>query len=316
MPTISPPIAPSLPGTYWQWRGNSVYYVCAGERSNKPPLLLVHGFGASTDHWRKNIDQLQAQFQVWAIDLLGFGRSAKPKQEYSGNLWQEQLHDFITEVIQQPTVLAGNSLGGYAALCVAAEYPNSTAGLILLNSAGPFSDPQPNSPSQSRSNPFGKMIRSVLLQPWASFLLFQYVRRRSIIRKTLNKVYFDPSAVTEQLIEDIYRPSCDRGAADVFNAVFKTPQGEKVDILLGKMSCPLLLLWGEQDPWIKAREKSVQFRQYYPQLTEHYLQAGHCPHDEVPEQVNSLITDWVLTNGQASPVVLYPKVYPLGRQGT
>jgi pimeloyl-ACP methyl ester carboxylesterase len=259
---------------------------------------LVHGFGASTDHWRKNIDQLQSQFQVWAIDLLGFGRSAKPKQEYSGNLWREQLHDFITEIIQQPTVLAGNSLGGYAALCVAAAYQNSTAGLILLNSAGPFSDPENNSSSPPRSNPVGKIIRSVLLQPWASFLLFQYVRRRSIIRKTLNQVYFDSSAVTEQLIEDIYLPSCDRGAADVFNAVFKTPQGEKVDVLLGKMTCPLLLLWGEKDPWIKARNKSVQFRQYYPQLTEHYLQAGHCPHDEVPEQVNSLITDWVLTLDQ------------------
>lgn len=296
MPITSPVISQSIPGTYWQWRGNSIYYVCAGEKqSHKPPLLLVHGFGASTDHWRKNIAQLQEKFQVWAIDLLGFGRSAKPKQEYSGNLWQEQLHDFIVEVIQQPTVLAGNSLGGYASLCVAAAYPQSTAGLILLNSAGPFSDAAENSTSKSRANPFGKLVRKVLLQPWASFLLFQYVRRRSIIRKTLNKVYFDPDAVTEQLVEDIYRPSCDRGAADVFNAVFKTPQGEKVDCLLQKMQCPLLILWGERDPWINARDRGVKFRQYYPQVREHYLEAGHCPHDEVPEQVNALITDWVLT---------------------
>jgi pimeloyl-ACP methyl ester carboxylesterase len=286
----------SIPGTYWQWRGNSIYYLCAGESSNKPPLLLVHGFGASTDHWRKNIVQLQEQFQVWAIDLLGFGRSAKPKQEYSGKLWQEQLYDFITEVIQQPTILAGNSLGGYASLCVAAEYPQSTAGLILLNSAGPFSSSADNSQSESGSNPFGKLVRSVMLQPWASFLLFQYARRRSIIRKTLNNVYFDPSTVTEQLVEDIYRPSCDRGAADVFNAVFKTPQGEKVDVLLSKMQCPLLLLWGEKDPWIKAREKGLQFRQYYPQVTEYFLEAGHCPHDEVPEQVNALMTEWLLSS--------------------
>ena len=294
MPTIFSQTSSSIPGTYWQWRGNSIYYVRGGEaRSDRPPLLLVHGFGASTDHWRKNIAQLQSQFQVWAIDLLGFGRSAKPKQEYSGTLWREQLHDFITEVIGQPTVLAGNSLGGYASLSVAAEYPQDTAGLILLNSAGPFSSASEDSPS--RGNPAGQLVRSILLQPWASFLLFQYVRRRSIIRKTLNNVYFDPNAVTDQLVEDIYRPSCDRGAADVFNAVFKTPQGEKVDVLLGKMQCPLLLLWGERDPWIKAREKGAQFRQYYPQVTEHYLQAGHCPHDEVPDQVNDLITDWILT---------------------
>ena len=290
-------IAQSVPGTYWQWRGNSIYYVCAGEPSSNPPLLLVHGFGASTDHWRKNIAQLQEQFQVWAIDLLGFGRSAKPKQEYNGNLWREQLHDFITEVIGQPTVLAGNSLGGYASLCVAAEYPQSTAGLILLNSAGPFSSTE-DSPEQSNLNAVGKLVRSIMLQPWASFILFQYVRRRSIIRKTLNNVYFDRNAVTDQLVEDIYRPSCDRGAADVFNAVFKTPRGEKVDVLLGKLQCPLLLLWGEKDPWINARDKGVQFRQYYPQVVEHYLEAGHCPHDEVPEQVNTLIADWILSLGK------------------
>ena len=290
------PTNQSVPGTYWQWRGNSIYYVCAGEpHSDRPPLLLVHGFGASTDHWRKNIAQLQEQFQVWAIDLLGFGRSAKPRQEYAGNLWREQLHDFIQEVIGRPTVLVGNSLGGYAGLCVAAEYPQSTAGLILLNSAGPFSDFPGDSERNSSANSVGKLVRSILLQPWASFILFQYARRRSIIRKTLNQVYFDRNAVTDQLVEDIYRPSCDRGAADVFNAVFKTPQGEKVDVLLGKMQCPLLILWGEKDPWINAREKGEKFRAYYPEVTQHYLEAGHCPHDEIPEQVNTLMTEWIFT---------------------
>ena len=289
----------SVPGTYWQWRGNSIYYVSAGEKQpNRPALLLVHGFGASTDHWRKNIAYLQEQFQVWAIDLLGFGRSAKPNREYSGNLWREQLHDFITEVIKQPTVLAGNSLGGYASLCVAAAYPESTAGLILLNSAGPFTDATPESQQKSSSNKIGKLVRSILLQPWASFLLFQYVRRKSTIRKTLNKVYFNKSAVTEQLIEDIYRPSSDVGAAEVFNAVFKTPQGEKVDILLGQMHCPLLLLWGEKDPWMDTRKRGSDFRVYYPQLTEYYLEAGHCPHDEIPDEVNNLITNWILSQSE------------------
>ena len=289
----------SIPGTYWQWRGNSIYYVSAGEKqTDRPALLLVHGFGASTDHWRKNIAQLKEEFHVWAIDLLGFGRSAKPNQEYSGNLWREQLHDFITEVIGQPTVLAGNSLGGYACLCVAAAYPQSTAGLILLNSAGPFTDTTPELEKKSNSNSIGKLVRSILLQPWASFLLFQYVRRRAVIRKTLNKVYFDKSAVTEQLIEDIYRPSSDVGAAEVFNAVFKTSQGEKVDILLGQMQCPLLLLWGEKDPWMDTRKRGIDFRVYYPQLTEYYLEAGHCPHDEIPDEVNNLITNWILSQSE------------------
>jgi len=136
----SAPIA----GTYWQWRGHSVYYVRSSDRHpERPPLLLIHGFGASTDHWRKNISGLSKDFEVWAIDLIGFGRSAKPELQYSGDLWRDQLHDFITNIIGRPAVLAGNSLGGYAALCVAAQRPESAAGLILINSAGPFSEPQP-----------------------------------------------------------------------------------------------------------------------------------------------------------------------------
>ncbi|HEY9660972.1 MAG TPA: alpha/beta hydrolase, partial [Allocoleopsis sp.] len=127
-----------------------------------------------------------------------------------------------------------------------------------------------------------------------SFLLFQYVRQKSVIRRTLEQVYLDKTAVTDQLVDDIYRPSCDRGAAQVFAAVFKSGRGEKNDILLEQMTCPLLMLWGSGDPWMNAQERGKRFRQHYPNLTEHYLQAGHCPHDEVPDQVNSLLRDWVL----------------------
>ncbi len=296
MQTTSPAVGVRLPGQYWQWRGHSIYYVRAGKRQpEKPPLLLIHGFGASTDHWRKNLAELKQEFQVWAIDLLGFGRSAKPNLVYGSNLWRDQLHDFITEVIEQPVVLAGNSLGGYAALCVAAQCPEAAVGLILINSAGPFTDSDTAANNNSNRRRWGALSRSLLLQPWASYLLFQYVRRRGTIRKTLEKVYLDRSAVTEQLVEEIYRPSCDKGAAQVFASVFKTPQGEKVDVLLEQLQCPLLMLWGEGDPWINARERGAKFRQYYPSLTEYYLKAGHCPHDEIPEQVNRAIAAWVLS---------------------
>lgn len=288
-------------GQYWQWRGQEIYYVVMGDRaSTHPPLLLIHGFGASTDHWRKNIAQLKADFQVYAIDLLGFGRSSKPDWVYSGQVWEDQLSDFIQEVIGQPVVLAGNSLGGYASLCVGGNHPDLTRGVILLNSAGPFSDGEKQKEQEKEQTltfqeRFQKTIRSILLQPWSSFLLFQYVRRKSMIRKTLKQVYLDQSAVTDQLVEDIYRPSCDRGAAKVFASVFKSPRGDKVDELLQRLQVPLLLLWGEGDPWMDTHARSRQFHQHYSQITEHFLNAGHCPHDEVPEQVNEKIKDWMLS---------------------
>ncbi len=283
-----------IAGTYWKWRDQLIYYVHAGEcHPERPPLLLVHGFGASTDHWRKNIQDLQQDFDVWAIDLVGFGRSAKPDWEYSGQLWRDQLHDFITEVIGQPAVVAGNSLGGYAVLSVAAHYPEATKGVILLNSAGPFTDTKPRPEPPIWKKALSQVMRSLFRQEWVSFLIFQWTKRRSTIRKTLLKVYLDPSAVTDQLVEEIYRPSCDPGASKVFASVFKSPQGDKVDVLLQQLTRPLLLIWGEGDPWMNSRERSVKFHEHYPNLTEYFLKAGHCPHDEVPDQVDNIIRSWV-----------------------
>lgn len=295
MQVTSAPSNTPLPGTYWTWRGQPIYYVQSGSaHTHRPPLLLVHGFGASTDHWRKNIADLKQDFSVWAIDLVGFGRSAKPNWQYSGDVWRDQLNDFIKDVIGQPTVLAGNSLGGYASLCVAAQRPDAAAGLILVNSAGPFTDLVITKPDPIREV-MGNTIQVLFRQPWASNLLFQYVRQHWVIRQTLERVYLDQSAVTDQLVEEIYRPSCDPGAAQVFASVFRTPQGEKVDQLLEQLTCPLLTLWGEADPWMNSRERGARFRKHYPDLTEYYLRAGHCPHDEVPDQVNELIRSWVLS---------------------
>ncbi|MBD2103795.1 alpha/beta fold hydrolase [Leptolyngbya sp. FACHB-261] len=277
-------------GTYWTWRGQPIYYVKAGNNPTAPPLLLIHGFGASTDHWRKNIEGLQDHCEVWAIDLLGFGRSAKPEWTYHTDLWRSQLQDFIEQVVQRAVVVAGNSLGGYVSLSLGVDAPELVRGVVLVNSAGSFTNPDQPPLAQRLVSGLGQ---SILRQPWASFLLFQYMRQRSKIREILENVYLDHSAITDQLVDDIYRPSCDPGAPQVFASVFSSPSGRTVDELLKHFKLPLLMLWGEADPWMNAQERASRFRDCYPQLTEHFLKAGHCPHDEVPEQVNDLIERWL-----------------------
>jgi pimeloyl-ACP methyl ester carboxylesterase len=256
--------------------------MAAGTSLAGTPLLLIHGFGASTDHWRKNIGPLAQHRPVYAIDLLGFGRSHKPVLQYSGELWRDQLHDFVREVIAQPIVAAGNSLGGYAALVLSVDHPAAVKGLVLLNGAGPFSDAKQPDGWQKL---LGDTAMALFQQGWASWLLFQYFRQKSVIRNTLLQVYRDPSAVTDELVEDIYRPSCDEGAAEVFAAVFQTPPGRPVDALLSALDRPLLLLWGDSDPWMKV-SRAERFLCAYPSAELVLLPAGHCPHDERPELVN------------------------------
>ncbi|MGB8698028.1 MAG: alpha/beta fold hydrolase [Thermosynechococcaceae cyanobacterium] len=277
----------------WVWRGYRIHSVRAGQSG--PHLLLVHGFGASTDHWRKNIEALSPHYCVWAIDLLGFGRSQKPNITYSSDLWRDQLRDFCAEVIQAPVFIAGNSLGGYSALCFAVDCPEWTKGLVLLNCAGPFSD-DGTTPRPVWQQVLNTLTRQLLQLPFvieiASFILFQRTRNRDRIREILLKVYKDPAAVTDRLVEEIYRPAFDEGALDVFAAVFKTPPGRKLDELLQKLDRPLLLVWGEADPWMTPA-KAQRFVQSYPDAVLEWVDAGHCPHDERPEVVNVALDRWI-----------------------
>ncbi len=284
----------------WNWRHYQETYrihaVKAGDRrSDRPPILFIHGFGASTVHWKKNMVSLQAETEVWAMDLLGFGRSEKAIAPYSGQFWSQQIHGFIQDVIGAPVVLVGNSIGGYATLCTAADYPESVHSAVLLNSAGPFSGER--SQSSLSINPLMRTLQHLrqdtFRQAWVHLLVFLSMRRRSTIRKTLSKVYFDASTITDELVEAIYQPAWERGAFGAFSAMFSSPSGEPIDTLLNRMHCPLLLLWGAKDPWSRTEARSLLFRRFYPELTEYFLEAGHCPHDEVPEQVNRLLKEWL-----------------------
>ncbi|MFN9019681.1 MAG: alpha/beta fold hydrolase, partial [Pseudanabaena sp.] len=91
----------------WTWRGHQIKYSVTGKGK---PLVLIHGFGASIGHWKKNIPVwAEAGYQVFAIDLLGFGGSAKPALGYSLELWEELLKDFHQEFVQHPAIFIGNS---------------------------------------------------------------------------------------------------------------------------------------------------------------------------------------------------------------
>lgn len=280
----------------WHWQDWCVHYVHQGQQG--PPLLLIHGFGASTDHWRKNIEVLSQSYRVWAIDLLGFGRSQKPSLTYTSELWCGQLQSFCEQVVQEPVFVVGNSLGGAVALNFAVDCPQWCRGVVLLNCAGRFSDQTPTDPPQGRNllaTWRRQFFRSPALIAVISFGLFHYMRRRSQIRKVLLQIYKDPAAVTDRLVEEIYQPALDRGALEVFSAVFKAPPSRTLDQLLEALQHPLLLLWGEADPWITPG-KATQFCQHYPAAELQLLDAGHCPHDERPDLVNAAIDQWVQKN--------------------
>ena len=289
---------------HWQYLGHDVYCTTSSHKNSSliddsksaPAILLIHGFGASTDHWRYNIPALSLFNDVHALDLLGFGRSSKPGElKYGGPLWRDQVIAYVNERINKPTVLVGNSLGGYAALAAGASLGEKAAGVVLLNAAGRFSEEK-----NSQKGLISKFVQflggRLLKDPLVQRLIFENLRRPSTIRRTLNQVYIDKTNVDDELVESIRKPSLDKGAFQVFRSVFEPggPPGKPLDELFSELKSPLLLLWGNRDPWMNAPGKRDIFRRYTPKETkEVVLDAGHCPHDEVPDQVNDALLEWL-----------------------
>ncbi|MBW4439638.1 MAG: alpha/beta fold hydrolase [Plectolyngbya sp. WJT66-NPBG17] len=282
---------PTLEKLTWDWQGHSIRYTVMGTGQ---PLVLVHGFGASIGHWRKNIPVLaQAGYQVFAIDLLGFGGSAKPALDYTVELWVELLRDFWAANIQRPTVFAGNSIGGLLCLMVLAEHPEIAAGGVLLNPAGGLNHrpEELNPPLRFVMGTFAKLVGSKQLGGW----MFNQVRQKHRIRNSLKQVYRDSEAITDELIDLLHEPSCHPGAQQVFASVLMAPPGPKPTELLPKIQVPLLVIWGEADPWTPIAGSQIYQSLVETQAVEFTSipNTGHCPHDERPEVVNELMIQWL-----------------------
>jgi pimeloyl-ACP methyl ester carboxylesterase len=264
------------------------------------PLVLIHGFGASIGHWRKNIPVLaEAGYRVFAIDLLGFGGSDKPVLDYTLELWQQQLKDFWHAHIQEPSVFIGNSIGALLSLMVVTHEPEIAAGGVLINCAGGLNH-RPDEltlPLRLVMGMFTKFVSSQVTGP----LLFNLIRQKPRIRRTLMQVYRDREAITEELVDLIYTPSCDPGAQRVFASVLTAPPGPSPTELLPKVEHPLLVIWGENDPWTPIAGAAIYQQQSETGKDVEFVSianAGHCPHDEKPEAVNQLMLQWLCNHHQ------------------
>lgn len=285
------PLQTPLDYAIWTWQGHKIQYTVTGTGH---PLVLIHGFGASIGHWRKNIPVLAAGgYRVFALDLLGFGASAKPALNYTLELWQELLKDFWQDHIQEPCVFIGNSIGALLSLMVVTNHPEIAAGGVLINCAGGLNHRphELNLPLRTVMGLFTRLVSSKLI----GSILFYQIRQKHRIRKTLYQVYRNREAVTDELVDLLYQPSCDVGAQKVFASILTAPAGPSPVELLPQVQRPLLVLWGEDDPWTPVTGGQV-FQQWSQTKPIEFIaipQTGHCPHDERPDLVNEQILNWL-----------------------
>ena len=108
-------------------------YVKAG---SGPALLLIHGIGDSSDTWRPVVEQLAEHYTVIAPDLLGHGRSEKPRADYSVAGFANGMRDLLSVLEVDRVTVVGHSLGGGVAAQFAYQFPDRCERLVLVGSGG------------------------------------------------------------------------------------------------------------------------------------------------------------------------------------
>lgn len=251
------------------------------------PVLLLHGIACSVLEWEANLEALAAHHRVFAVDLLGFGRTDKPDDE---TYTIRRLAQFVLDCLaylELPWVhLAGNSLGGRIALECALMAPERVASLVLSDPAG----------IDKRGTLFEFCLSTL---PVLGELLSS--PNRFGTRMIWRKAFADPSFVTEELLDAKLELARLPGAKAVFLKTlrsfvdfsgFRSDPVEALQAALPQIKAPTLVIWGRQDRFVSVAHTEVLQRLLPNVQIQIWEGCGHLPQLEYAARFNQTTLDF------------------------
>jgi pimeloyl-ACP methyl ester carboxylesterase len=235
------------------------------------PVLLIHGFGASTYSWRKVMPALAASHRVVAIDLSGFGYTQRPtaRASYTREAQAQLVLGTLDALAIDRAHVVGHSYGGGITLYLASQHPERFRSMVLVDSSAP-----------TYAN--DRRSRAAAFRPLDSLLVRLVFLRPAMIRRSLLSSFWDDSLVTPDLVRAYLDRLAIEGATDAFYGLTApAPAGAKVE--LEKIAVPALVLWGAHDELIApevGRRAAARIPNAEFVLFEH---SGHLPMEEEPE---------------------------------
>jgi pimeloyl-ACP methyl ester carboxylesterase len=266
-----------------------------------PPLLLIHGFMGYSFSWRFNVEPLSRHFSVYAMDLPGCGfsqRTETPECTLAGDA--ERMLRFMDHLGIEEADVVGSSRGGGLAIVLGALLANRNMlrrirRLLLVSPINPWS-----------SN--GKFITRMFATTLGGLCLLHVLPKlRFVLVRYFKALYGDPKRISPGSMEG-YRAGLDVPGS--YEHLLRIVRSWHRDLALIEQSLPAiselvtLLLWGSRD---KAVFPS-SIHQLQPRLKNSALilmpGVGHLPYEEVPEEFNRIICDFLLQDTPRTPLAI------------
>jgi len=243
-----------------------------------PPMVVVHAFGPGHDseEWRLAAERLAETHRVFALDLLGWGHSSKPRIQYDSEIYIQQLADFLEDVVRDRAVLVAAGLPGAYALQTAVDHPERVRGLGLVVPSG--LDTHADEPDIGDALLY-RALRAPILGTSA---LNVYTSQAAIARYLRRDAFAAPDRVDAARIEHHYRSSHQAGAHVPLAAYLSGYLNHRVDEALARLDVPLWLGRGRQAKAPPVESADLWLHQVPTAELEVFEECGNLPHAEVP----------------------------------
>ncbi len=272
---------------HFEWRGHDIWFM---QQGSGPPLVLVHMplVGGSSLEWQENVRFLARGHAVYALDLLGFGRSAQPLLHYTGDLYAGLLRDFQREVIAQPADLVASGNAAAFALGAAAADPDAFVRVVAICPTGLH--PMLHFPGRPDPSLFLRLVG-----PHGNAVYERLASRQSLLYQLQTQLYYDQQLITGDLVEQYYAAAHQGpGRRYAPAAWFAGHLDWSIRDRYPQVSQPILIVWGEQSAHNPATHL-VDFLAGNPGAVGRILPNTRLlPHVENPGRFNQLVSDFLL----------------------
>lgn len=248
-------------------------------------VILLHGLGSCVESWSHNINVLAQHHRVYAVDLVGGGRSDKPTVTYSLTYLAQFVKDFMDVTNIESACVIGNSLGGGVALQLALDFPQKVEKLVLVNSFG-----------------LGKEITLTLRLASLPLVSRLFSPSRSSTALELKQTVYNPTLISNELIEQYYQIATLPGAWSTLLALIKRNIdlfGVRTEVFhaivdrLTTIEAPTLVFWGQQDRIIPVAHAAVATDMLPNVRLRIFDPCGHWSQFECSKEFNSLVLDFL-----------------------
>jgi pimeloyl-ACP methyl ester carboxylesterase len=264
------------------------YYERLGREAGDP-VLMIHGIGGGSSVFQYRFAApavAKSGYNVYAIDLLGFGKSSRPAIRYTQELHIAQIVSFLETVIQKPTVLVANSLTAAYSIRVAAERPDLVKALVLIGPTGYERLTRPQNQDRINSfNTFSGILGSVLFgvittDNWQEYFLLD--------------AYRDKNSFTPEVLASYDQNLKVPNAEWVIYSFISGNLDQDVKSIWPTLTTPTLLVWGTKDGNFLGFSDSEDFLSARPDVEFLAVEGVKLlPNEDEPDIFNKAVIEFL-----------------------